>query len=69
MAARLKVIRDQAAWSNFFFLLIFLALFPMFSRHRVSSFEAARWEDADFLSTGAEFGSNDGDSDSGGDDD
>jgi hypothetical protein len=69
VAARLKVIRDQAAWSNFFFLLIFLALFPMFSRHRVSSFEAARWEDADFLSTGAEFGSNDGDSDSGGDDD
>ncbi len=67
VAARIKVIRDQAAWSNFFFLLVFLALFPMFSRYRVSSFEAERWKDADFLSTGAEFGS--GDSDSGGDDD
>ena len=69
VAAHLKVIRDQAAWSNFFFLLIFLALFPMFSRHRVSSFEAERWKDADFLSTGAEFGSGDSDGDSGGDDD
>jgi hypothetical protein len=67
VAARIKVIRDQAAWSNFFFLLVFLALFPMFSRYRVSSFEAERWKDADFLSTGAEFGSDD--SDSGSDDD
>jgi hypothetical protein len=40
----------------------------MFSRHRVSSFEAARWKDADFLSNGAEFGSGDSDSDDGGDD-
>ena len=67
VANRIKVIRNQAAWSNFFFLLIFLALFPMFSRHRVSSFEAERWKDADFLSSGAEFGSDDGDGDSGDD--
>ena len=74
VADRVKVIRDQAAWSNFFFLLIFLALFPMFSRYRLQSFEAERWKDADFLSSGADFGSGDssgddsGDSDSGGDD-
>jgi hypothetical protein len=74
VADRVKVIRDQAAWSNFFFLLIFLALFPMFSRYRVQAFEAERWKDADFLSTGADYGSGDsdsgdsGDSDSGGDD-
>jgi len=68
VADRVKVIRDQAAWSNFFFLLIFLALFPMFSRHRLQSFEAERWEDADFLSTGTDFGSGDSDSDAGGDD-
>ncbi|MDP2825555.1 MAG: DUF4178 domain-containing protein [Sulfuritalea sp.] len=68
VADRVKVIRDQAAWSNFFFLLIFLAAFPMFSRYRVGTFEAERWKDADFLSSGADFGSDDGDGDSGGDD-
>ncbi len=69
VTARVKVIRDQAAWSNFFFLLIFLALFPMFSRYRMQAFEAERWKDADFLSTGADFGADDGgDSDSGDDD-
>ena len=47
---------------------IFLALLPMFSRYRVQSFEAERWKDADFLSTGADFGSDDSGSD-GGDDD
>ena len=68
VADRVKVIRDQAAWSNFFFLLIFLAALPMFSRYRVSAFEAERWKDADFLSSGADFGSDDSDGDSGGDD-
>jgi ribosomal protein S27E len=67
VADRIKVIRDQAAWSNFFFLLIFLAALPMFSRYRVGTFETERWKDADFLSSGADFGSDDGDSD-GGDD-
>ena len=66
VADRVKVIRDQAAWSNFFFLLVFIALFPLFSRYRVSAFEAERWKDADFLSSGAEFGSDDSNS---GDDD
>lgn len=70
VADRVRVIRDQAAWSNFFFLLVFLALLPMFSRYRAQAFEAERWKQADFLSNGDEFGSGDGsdDSDSGGDD-
>ena len=63
-----KQVRKRGIF-GWFFLLVFLALFPMFSRHRVSSFEAGRWEDADFLSNGAEFGSDDSDGDSGGDDD
>ncbi len=67
VADRIKVMRDQAAWSNFFFLLVFLAGLPMFSRYRVSAFEAERWKDADFLSSGGDFGSDD-DSDDGGDD-
>jgi ribosomal protein S27E len=67
VADRIKVVRDQASWSNFFFLLIFLALFPMVSRHRVQVFEAERWKDADFMSTGADFDSGGGD-DSGDDD-
>ena len=65
---RIKVIRDQAAWSNFFFLLIFLAAFPLFSRYRMSAFENRRWQDADYLSSGALRGSTDSDGDSGGDD-
>ena len=66
VADRVRVIRNQAAWSNFFFLLAFLAALPMFSRYRVSAFEVQRWKDADFLSSGADFGSDD--SDDGGDD-
>ena len=68
VADRVKVIRDQAAWSNFFFLLIFLAAFPLFSRYRMTAFENGRWKNADFLSSGAESATGDSDSDSGGDD-
>jgi ribosomal protein S27E len=71
VADRIRVVQNQPAWSSFFLLLGYLALFPMFSRYRVAAFEAKRWEDADFLSSGAEFGSegdSDGDSDSGGGD-
>jgi hypothetical protein len=39
----------------------------MVSRHRVQVFEAERWKDADFMSTGADFDSGGGD-DSGDDD-
>jgi hypothetical protein len=56
VADRIQVIRDQAAWSNFFFLLIFLAALPLFTRYRVTAFEIERWKNADFLSSGADFG-------------
>ncbi|MCF8177795.1 MAG: DUF4178 domain-containing protein [Sulfuritalea sp.] len=56
---RIRVIRNQAAWSNFFFLLAFLAALPLFSRYRVNAFEQARWKEADYLSSGEEFGSDD----------
>lgn len=70
VADRVKVIRDQAAWSNFFFLLVFLAALPLFSRYRMTAFEIERWKNADFLSSGADRGSgaSNSDSDSGGDD-
>ena len=61
VANRIKVIRDQAAWSNFFFLLIFLAIFPLFSRYRMNAFEKERWANADDAPGGA-------DTDSAGDD-
>ena len=67
VADRVKVIRDEAAWSNFFFLLIFLAAFPLFSRYRKTAFEIERWKHADFMSSGGDFGVGGGD-DSGGDD-
>ncbi|MDK9704235.1 MAG: DUF4178 domain-containing protein [Sulfuritalea sp.] len=65
---RVRVIRDRAVWSNFFFLLIFLAGLPLFSRYRMQAFEVERWKDADFLSSGIDFDSGGSDSDSGGDD-
>jgi ribosomal protein S27E len=68
VADRVKVTRDQAAWSNFFFLLIFLVALPLFSRYRMTAFENERWKDADFLSTGADFGSADSSGDADGDD-
>ena len=68
VADRIKVIRDQAAWSNFFFLLILLAAFPLFSRYRMTAFENERWKNADFLSSGADAGAGGSNGDSGGDD-
>ncbi len=60
---RIKVTRNQATWSNFFFLLAFLAAIPLFSRYRVNAFEQERWKEADYLSSGEEFGSDDDDGD------
>jgi hypothetical protein len=34
---------------------------PLFSRYRVNAFEQERWKDADYLSSGEDFGSDDDD--------
>jgi len=65
VADRIRVVRDKAAWSNFFFLLAFLALFPLFSRYRLGDFEAGRWKNAGYSLSGSS-DSTEGDS---GDDD
>ncbi|MBK9625279.1 MAG: DUF4178 domain-containing protein [Rhodocyclaceae bacterium] len=49
---RIRVVRDQAAWSNYILLMIFLIAFPLISRVRVASFEAERWAKSDFNSSG-----------------
>lgn len=36
-----------AGWSNFLFLMLFLAAFPAFTRTRHSAFEVARWAESD----------------------
>lgn len=53
VADRIRVVRDKAAWSNFFFLLAFLALFPLFSRYRLGDFEAGRWKNAGYSLAGS----------------
>lgn len=37
----------SAAWSNWFILFIYLAIFPIFSRLRRASFETSRWAESD----------------------
>ncbi len=70
VADRIRVVRNQATWSNYIFLFIFLAAFPLLSRTRVASFESGRWSNADFTASGTEVtvSNNDSDDDSGGDD-
>ncbi|MBE2258072.1 MAG: DUF4178 domain-containing protein [Rhodobacteraceae bacterium] len=43
----LEIIRNPAAWSNLLLLLIFLAIFPLWSRWRRNAFEARRWNESD----------------------
>lgn len=43
----LEVWRGGAGWSNFFLALVFLAIFPIFSRLRHAAFEARRWAESD----------------------
>ena len=43
----LELVRNPAAWSNFLLLLIFLAVFPLFSRSRRNAFEVQRWNESD----------------------
>ena len=66
---RVKVVRNQAAWSNYLILVLFLVALPLFSRTRVATFEAGRWSNADFQSSGAVAVKDDSaDDNSGGDD-
>ncbi len=44
---RLEVLTAGAGWSNFILALLFIALFPVFSRFRFAAFEGARWADSD----------------------
>ncbi len=43
----IEVVRNPAGWSNYVLVLIFLALFPLFSRWRRNSFETKRWSESD----------------------
>jgi hypothetical protein len=42
-----EVFTGGAGWSNFILLLLFLAIFPIFTRWRLASFETARWAESD----------------------
>jgi uncharacterized Zn finger protein (UPF0148 family) len=42
-----EVLSGGAGWSNFVMLLIFLAIFPLFTRLRHAAFEAGRWAESD----------------------
>jgi hypothetical protein len=42
-----EVVRNPVGWSNYVLLLIFLAIFPLFSRWRRNSFETQRWSESD----------------------
>jgi ribosomal protein L37AE/L43A len=56
-----EVVRNPAGWSNYVLVLIFLAVFPLFSRWRRNAFETKRWSESDL-------GGGSGGGDSGGDD-
>jgi len=47
VADTVEVVRNPAGWSNYVLALIFLALFPLFSRWRRNAFEAQRWSESD----------------------
>jgi len=42
-----EVLSGGAGWSNFVMVLIFLAIFPIFTRLRHAAFEAGRWAESD----------------------
>ena len=52
-----EVVRNPAGWSNYVLVLIFLALFPLLSRWRRSSFETRRWNESDIEGEGGNEGS------------
>jgi hypothetical protein len=55
--ARLAV--AGAGWSNFILALLFVMLFPLFSRFRHAAFEGARWADSDHAPAGGDSGDDD----------
>ncbi len=48
----IEVVRDPLAWSNFFLVLAFLAVFPLVSRWRSKAFETRRWNESDLSGDG-----------------
>lgn len=51
---RMEVMSVGAGWSNFVLLLIFLALFPIFTRLRHAAFEVQRWAESDHAPVAAD---------------
>ncbi|MFZ4535001.1 DUF4178 domain-containing protein [Propionivibrio sp.] len=47
VADTVAVVRNPVTWSNYVFVMIFLVLFPLYSRWRRSAFEAKRWNESD----------------------
>ncbi len=47
VSTSLEVMSGGAGWSNFVLLMIFLVIFPIFTRLRHAAFEAGRWADSD----------------------
>lgn len=46
----IEVVKNAPGWSNFVFLLIFLVIFPLFSRSRRAAFETRRWSESSLVS-------------------
>jgi hypothetical protein len=51
---RMEVMSVGAGWSNFVLLLIFLAIFPIFTRLRHAAFEVRRWAESDHAPVAAD---------------
>ncbi len=49
-----EVLSGGAGWSNFVMVLIFLAIFPLFTRLRHAAFEAGRWAESDHAPASSE---------------
>jgi len=60
-----EVVRNPVAWSNYVLLMIFLLVFPLFSRWRRNAFESRRWRESDIAGDeeGADAGSDEGEDD------
>lgn len=57
----IEVVRNPTNWSNYVLALIFLVVFPLFSRWRRSAFEAERWSESDLADESGETDSEDED--------